>query len=126
MQSRVAVMLRAMPHAAVAIVMCTVQACAFSPREHVMSKQTNILQILPAAGWVAVYDESGEESASALVCFALVDTLDNGNKLQEVRPMCADGKRIVFADDAANFLRVEELAEFEEDEEDEEEEDVEA
>ncbi|GGA19190.1 hypothetical protein [Dyella nitratireducens] len=87
-----------------------------------MSKQTNILQILPGNGWVAVYDESGEESAAPLVCFALVETLDNGNKTQDVRPMCADGKRIVFADDAANFVRVEELAEFEEGEEDEEEE----
>ncbi|HKT27303.1 hypothetical protein [Dyella sp.] len=87
-----------------------------------MSKQTNILQILPANGWVAVYDEAGEESAATLVCFALVETLDGGNKAQAVRPMCADGKHIVFADDAANFVRVEELAEFEEDEEDEEEE----
>ena len=87
-----------------------------------MSKPTTILQILPANGWVAVYDENGEESAATLVCFALTETLDNGNKQQHVRPMCADGKRIVFADDAANFLRVEELAEFEEDEEDEEEE----
>jgi len=92
-----------------------------------MSKQTNILQMLPAAGWVAVYDENGEESASTLICFALVETIDNGNKVQEVRPMHADGKRIVFADDALNFVRVEELAEFEEDEEeDEEEEDAEA
>jgi hypothetical protein len=100
------------------------QACApFHHAELPMSKQANILQILPANGWVAVYDESGEESAAALVCFALVETLDGGNKTQEVRPMCADGKRIVFADDAANFVRVEELAEFEEGEEDEEEDD---
>lgn len=89
-----------------------------------MSMQAHILQILPAAGWVAVYDEAGEESACALVCFALVEALD---ETQAVRPMCADGKRIVFADEAANFLRVEELAQFEEDaEDDEEEEDVEA
>jgi hypothetical protein len=88
-----------------------------------MSKQTNILQILPANGWVAVYDEAGEESAATLVCFALVETTDGGNKTQAVRPMCADGKHVVFADDAANFVRVEELAEFEEGEEDEEEED---
>lgn len=92
-----------------------------------MSLPTQILQILPATGWVAVYDESGEESASALVCFALVETLSGGNKSQAVRPMCADGKQIVFADDAANFLRVEELAQFADDDEDEEEEeDVEA
>lgn len=87
-----------------------------------MSKQTNILQILPATGWVAVYDDGGEESAAPLVCFALVETLDGGSKQQDVRPMSAEGKRIAFADDADNFLRVEELAQFEEDEEDEEEE----
>lgn len=86
-----------------------------------MSKQTHILQILPANGWVAVYDENGDESAATLVCFALTETLDNGVKQQAVRPMCADGKHIVFADEAANFLRVEELAGFSEDEEDEEE-----
>ncbi|MFC3654008.1 hypothetical protein ACFONN_20895 [Dyella humi] len=91
-----------------------------------MSKQTNILQILPATGWVAVYDESGEESAAALVCFALTETLDNGNKQQEVRPMCANGKRIVFADEITHFLRVEELSEFAEDEEDDEEEEDDA
>lgn len=93
-----------------------------------MSKQATILQILPANGWVAVYDESGEESAAALVCFALVETLDNGSKQQEVRPMCADGKRIAFADEAPNFVRVEELSEFEdgdEDEDEDEEEDAE-
>ncbi|HTV85797.1 MAG TPA: hypothetical protein VME63_10335 [Dyella sp.] len=93
-----------------------------------MSKQTNILQILPATGWVAVYDESGEESAASLVCFALVETLDGGNRQHEVRPMHADGKRIVFADEAANFLRVEELSEFagDDDEEEEVEDDAEA
>lgn len=90
-----------------------------------MSKQTQILQILPATGWVAVYDESGEESAASLVCFALVETLDGGNKQQAVRPMRADGKRIGFADEDANFLRVEELAEFTGDDEDEEEEEAE-
>jgi hypothetical protein len=91
-----------------------------------MSKQTNILQILPATGWVAVYDEGGEESAATLVCFALVETVDNGNRQQGVRPMCADGKRIAFADEAANFLRVEELSEFAGDEEDDEEEEDDA
>lgn len=91
-----------------------------------MSKQTNILQILPATGWVAVYDEGGEESAAALVCFALTETTDNGSKQQQVRPMCANGKQIVFADDIAHFLRVEELSEFAEDEEDDEEEEDDA
>lgn len=81
--------------------------------------QQNILQIIPAAGWVAVYDVDGVETAESVVCFALVEGAG-------VRPMRADGKRIAFADEAANFLRVEELADFEdEDEEDDEEEDEE-
>jgi hypothetical protein len=87
-----------------------------------MSQHETIIQILPATGWVAVYDEGGEESAQAIVCFALVEAAD---KRRDVRPMCADGKRIAFADSAANFLRVEELAEFEDEEEDEEDEDLE-
>jgi len=68
-------------------------------RGAVMSKQETIIQIMPATGWVAVYDEAGEESAESLVV----------------------GKGIGFADNEANFQRVEELAEFEEDEEEEEE-----
>jgi hypothetical protein len=85
-----------------------------------MSQQETIIQIMPATGWVAVYDEGGEESAQAIVCFALVEASESDGKRRDVRPMCADGKRLAFADSAANFLRVEELAEFEEDEEDEE------
>ncbi|WP_267223238.1 hypothetical protein [Dyella silvae] len=87
-----------------------------------MSKQETIIQIMPATGWVAVYDEAGEETAESLVCFALVESDEAGGKRRDVRPMRADGKRISFADEAANFQRVEELAEFEEDEEEEDEE----
>lgn len=87
-----------------------------------MSSQETIIQIMPATGWVAVYDEDGEESAEALVCFALVETANNGVSRRDVRPMRVDGKGIGFADLEANFLRVEELAEFEEDEEEDEEE----
>lgn len=94
-----------------------------------MSSQETIIQIMPATGWVAVYEEAGEEVAESLVCFALVESIQNGNPHRAVRPMRADGKQIVLADTVANYLRVEELAEFEEDEEDEdedEEEEVEA
>jgi hypothetical protein len=87
-----------------------------------MSKQETIIQIMPATGWVAVYDEAGEETAESLVCFALVETDEAGGKRRDVRPMRVDGKGIRFADEAANFQRVEELAEFEEDEEEEDEE----
>ncbi|MFC4763570.1 hypothetical protein [Dyella koreensis] len=87
-----------------------------------MSDQETIIQIMPATGWVAVYDMDGEETAEAIVCFALVETIENGVKRRDVRPMCADDKVIDFADDAENFLRVEELSEFEEEDEEDEEE----
>ncbi|HEY2623148.1 hypothetical protein [Dyella sp. Tek66A03] len=88
-----------------------------------MSSEETIIQIMPATGWVAVYDIDGEESAEAIVCFALVEAVEDGVKSRDVRPMCADGKLIDFADAAENFLRVEELAEFEEEEDEEDEED---
>ncbi|WP_266172019.1 hypothetical protein [Dyella subtropica] len=84
-----------------------------------MSDQETIIQIMPATGWVAVYEMDGEESAEPIVCFALVETVENGVKRREVRPMSADDKVIDFADDAENFLRVEELATFEEEDEEE-------
>lgn len=77
----------------------------------------NIIQIMPATGWVSVHDIEGDETAEGIVCFALVASATG----HVVRPMIADGKSIVFADAMANFLRVEELAEFEEEEEDDEE-----
>ncbi len=80
--------------------------------------QDNIIQIMPAAGWVAVFEENGEESAQSLVCFAVVE---NAQK-REVRPMMANGKQISFADALPNFVRVEELDAFEDEEEDEEDE----
>lgn len=84
--------------------------------------QDNIIQIIPADGWVAVFEENGEESAQSLVCFAIAETAGK----REVRPMLANGKQIGFADALPGFVRVEELAAFEdEDEEGEEEEDEE-
>ena len=90
-----------------------------------MSSEESIIQIMPATGWVAVYEIDGEESAEAIVCFALVESIEDGVKRRDVRPMCADGKLIDFADEAENFVRVEELAEFEEAEDEDEEEEVE-
>ena len=87
-----------------------------------MSSQETIIQIMPATGWVAVFDESGDESAEALVCFALVESVQNGTTRQDVRPMLVNGKQISFADAAPNYLRVEELETFEDEGDDEEEE----
>ncbi|MCD9088256.1 hypothetical protein [Stenotrophomonas sp. SY1] len=75
--------------------------------------QDNILQIIPATGWVAVFEEGGEESAQTLVCFAIAGGA--------VRPMVANGKLISLADTLPNFVRVEELEAFEGEDEDEEE-----
>jgi len=82
--------------------------------------QDNIIQIMPAAGWVAVFDEGGEETAQAVVCFALVESAMK----REVRAMVAEGAQIGFADALPHFVRVEEADAFEdEEEEDEDEED---
>ena len=87
-----------------------------------MSSQETIIQIMPATGWVAVFDENGDESAEALVCFALVESVQNGTTRRDVRPMLVNGKQISFADSAPNYLRVEELETFEDEGEDDEEE----
>ena len=79
--------------------------------------QDIIIQIMPAAGWVAVFDEDGEESAQGVVCFALVESAMK----REVRAMVADGAQIGFADALPNFVRVQELDAFEDDEDEEEE-----
>jgi len=80
--------------------------------------QDNIIQIIPADGWVAVFDEAGDESAQSLVCFAVVEEAGK----RAVRPMLANGKQISFADTLPNFARIEEADAFEEDEDEEDEE----
>jgi hypothetical protein len=90
------------------------------PFPAVIAMQDNIIQIMPAAGWVAVFDEGGEETAQAVVCFALVESAMK----REVRAMVAEGAQIGFADALPHFVRVEEADAFEdEEEEDEDEED---
>ena len=78
--------------------------------------QDNIIQIMPAAGWVAVFEEEGEEIAQSLACFALVESA----MTRQVRPMVANGTQVVFADTLPGFLRIEELSAFEDEEEEEE------
>ncbi|MNM71033.1 hypothetical protein D3C81_826840 [compost metagenome] len=78
--------------------------------------QDNIIQIIPADGWVAVFEENGEESAQTLVCFAIVEEAGK----RAVRPMLANGKVISLADTLPHFVRVEELEAFEEEDEEEE------
>jgi hypothetical protein len=87
-----------------------------------VSSEETIIQIMPATGWVAVYDMDGEESPEPIVCFALVESVHDGVKRRDVRPMSANESLIEFADEADNFLRVAELEEFEDEDEEEEDE----
>ena len=83
--------------------------------------QDNIIQIIPADGWVAVFEEADDESAQSLVCFAVVEEAGK----RAVRPMLANGKQISFADTLPTFVRVEEADAFEEEDEDDEDEEEE-
>ncbi len=72
-------------------------------------EEVKILQIMPAEGWVAVYD-GGEEGdmEEPLACFALVQVdYKNGDGPQtEVRGMAPDEKLMAFVEDATNFVTV--------------------
>lgn len=81
-----------------------------------------ILQIMPADGWVASFED---EDALPLVCFALMQGVDGeGNAFTAVRPMACVDDEIVYCDDFPNYLGVEraDAGEEEYDEEEEEEE----
>lgn len=87
-------------------------------------EEVKILQIMPADGWVAVYDGGDEgEMEEPLACFALVSAdYQNGEGPQtEVRGMSPDGKSMVFVEDASNFVTIRPAEEEAEDEDDEEE-----
>lgn len=70
-----------------------------------MSEPTeNILQIMPAEGWVASFED---EDSLPLVCFALVEETDGeGGVATSVRPMASMGDTIAFCDEYPNFLGV--------------------
>jgi hypothetical protein len=87
-------------------------------------EEVKILQIMPAEGWVAVYDGGDDgEMEEALACFALVSVdYQNGDGPQtEVRGMAPDGKAMSFVEDTENFVTVRRAEEAEDDEEEEEE-----
>ncbi|QNK66503.1 hypothetical protein [Variovorax sp. PAMC26660] len=72
-------------------------------------EEVKILQIMPADGWVAVYDGGEEgEMEEPLACFALVQVdYKNGDGPQtEVRGMAPDEKLMAFVEDASNFVTV--------------------
>lgn len=83
-------------------------------------EEVKILQIMPAEGWVAVYDGGDEgEMEEPLACFALVQVdYKNGDGLQtEVRGMAPDEKLMAFVEDATNFVTVRRAEEAENEEE---------
>lgn len=85
-------------------------------------EEVKILQIMPADGWVAVYDGGDDgEMEEPLACFALVSVdYQNGDGVQsEVRGMAPDGKAMAFVEDAENFVTVRRAEEAEEDDEEE-------
>lgn len=71
-----------------------------------MTESDKIVQIMPAEDWVATYqDEDGEEQFSALTCFALVESEEDGKIYRSVRPMIwSDEGMIDFADEADTFV----------------------
>lgn len=70
-----------------------------------MTEQDKILQIMPAEGWYATYeDEDGETTFSALVCFALVESEEEGKTHRAVRPMSWGSEGYVdFSDEDDTF-----------------------
>ena len=81
-----------------------------------------ILQILPAEGWEAMFED---EDNVTVICFALVETIDEeGGVSTAVRPMASIGTDIDFCDDYPNFeglVRADEAWDEDEEEDDEEE-----
>ncbi len=71
-----------------------------------------ILQIMPADGWKAHYRSDGQADVTELiVCFALVELLDRGERTQEVRPMSRSDAGVHFCQDAPNFHRISHVSE---------------
>lgn len=73
----------------------------------------NILSIIPATGWAAVYlldpdkDDTGEtEMVIRLACWALVDCDDRGERFNMIRGVdpTGDFSGDDFADEASNFV----------------------
>ena len=69
-----------------------------------MAEETKSLQVIPAGGWSAQYEE---EDDIPLVCFALVQDIDEaGIMTSTIRPMaCVDGA-IEFCDEYDNYAGV--------------------
>ena len=70
-----------------------------------MTDESKILQIMPADGWSALFED---EDSIPLVCFALVQDIDeNGSPVSSVRPMVCVDEVIGFCDEYETYLGVE-------------------
>ena len=79
-----------------------------------MANESKILQIMPADGWSALFED---EDSIPLVCFALVQGVDeSGSPVSSVRPMACVDEVIGFCDEYETYLGVEHNdSEYEED-----------
>ena len=69
-----------------------------------MAEEAKILQVIPADGWSAQYEE---EDGIPLVCFALVQDIDEaGAMTSAIRPMACVGGTIEFCDEYDNYTGV--------------------
>ena len=69
-----------------------------------MADESKILQIMPADGWSALFED---EDSVPLVCFALVQDVDeDGNVGSSVRPMACIDEVIGFCDEYETYSGV--------------------
>ena len=69
-----------------------------------MEHEVKVLQIMPANGWSAVFED---EDNVPVVCFALVQGIDEeGKTTSDVRPMACIDDVIEFCDEYDSYLGV--------------------
>ena len=69
-----------------------------------MPETAKILQIIPADGWSALYED---EESIPLTCFALVQDIDESGQVTTlVRPMACVDAAIEFCDEYDNYTGV--------------------
>lgn len=74
-----------------------------------------ILQLMPAVGWCAFYQEDdGERFCDPIACFALIEEMDplSSTPYQLVVPMVPDGRQLTRADEASNFVEIRYVPDF--------------
>ena len=74
-----------------------------------MQSENNLIrttkQVLPADGWRVVWEcENGELDCEPLVCWALVETIYAGERLDEVVGMASDGEITYLVDEQDGFV----------------------